>query len=91
MLPRTPKSNLCCRPAATDGRLAVLTRITLILMGILLISAFTAAGAQPGSEIALQKKGHQTMSQAAPALKKDLPPLDAVQPARVETFTFGLG
>jgi len=60
-------------------------------MGILVISAFIAAGAQAGSEISLQKKGQQTMPQAAAALKKDLPPLDAAQPARIETFTFGLG
>jgi hypothetical protein len=91
MLLRTLRSNLCCRSAATDGRLAVQTRIFLFLLGILLISAFIAVGAQAGSEISLQKKGHATMPQAAPAPKKDLPPLDAVQPARVETFTFGLG
>jgi hypothetical protein len=91
MISRTLESNLCCRPAAADGRLAVQTRMLLILVGILIISAFAAAGVFAGSEISLQKKGHQAMPQAAPALKKDLPPLDAVQPARIETFTFGLG
>ena len=91
MLPRILKANLCCRSASADGRLAVPTRIFLSLLGFLVISVFIAAGAQAGSEISLQKKGHQTMPQVAPALKKDLPPLDAVQPARIETFTFGLG
>jgi hypothetical protein len=89
MLLRTLRSKkLCCRSVATDGRQ---TRIFLVLLGILVVSAFIAAGAQAGSEISLQKKGHQTMPQAAAAFKKDLPPLDAVQPARIETFTFGLG
>jgi hypothetical protein len=37
------------------------------------------------------EKGQQTMQQVAPALKPDLPPIDASQPARTETFTFGLG
>lgn len=85
------RANLCCRSAAADGRLAVQTRIFLLLLGFLVISAFIAAGAQAGSEISLQKKGHPTMPQAAPAFKKDLPPLDALQPARIDTFTFGLG
>lgn len=31
------------------------------------------------------------MQQAAPAQNKDLPPIDASQPTRFETFTFGLG
>jgi len=88
MLPRIHRAKLCCRVAATDGRQ---TRIFLVLLGILVVSAFIAAGAQAGSEISLQKKGHQTMPQTAAAFKKDLPPLDAVQPARIETFTFGLG
>ena len=87
MLPRIHRAKLCCRVAATDGRQ---TRIFLVLLGILVVSAFIAAGAQAGSEISLQK-GHTTMSQAAPILEKNLPPLDAVQPARIETFTFGLG
>ncbi len=38
-----------------------------------------------------QEKGLKAMQQVAPVLKNDLPPIDASQPARTETFTFGLG
>ena len=31
------------------------------------------------------------MATVTPALKQNLPPLDASQPARTETFTFSLG
>ena len=91
MPPRTIRSNLCCRSAPTDRRVDVPTRILLFFLGILVISTFIAAGAQAGREIFLDKKGHSTMPQTAAAHKKDLPPLDAMQPARVDTFTFGLG
>ncbi|MEJ2070425.1 MAG: peptide-methionine (S)-S-oxide reductase [Syntrophobacterales bacterium] len=60
MLLRTLRSNLCCRSAATDGRLAVQTRIFLFLLGILLISAFIAVGAQAKKQPTYRSLGDHT-------------------------------
>jgi hypothetical protein len=59
-----------------------------VIMGIILVSA---AECRAGSKITYTEKGNQTMQQAATAQSSNIPPLDASQPARVETFTFGLG
>jgi hypothetical protein len=66
-------------------------RNLLTLLGLLGISLLTAAGVKAGSTIPFQEKGNQAMQQTATAPLRNLPPLDASQPARVETFTFGLG
>lgn len=93
MLLKKPRLSLCCRcrPATPEIQVSLQTRVWLILLGILLISAFVAHRAGAGSKIMPQEKGLKAMQQVAPVLKNDLPPIDASQPARTETFTFGLG
>lgn len=84
----------CCgrgRPGTPEPRLAVRSWVWLSLGVIFILSALFPPGTRAGREISFQEKGHQAMQQAAPAQNKDLPPIDASQPTRFETFTFGLG
>jgi len=80
----------CCR-YELDQRLALRNWVWLSLGVILIINAFFPSGTPAGSKMTFSKKGYSTMQAAAPALKQNLPPLDATPPARTETFTFGLG
>jgi len=63
----------------------------LPLMGFILFTFLTAGVAHPGGDTTVQEKNSMVIQQAATALTGAIPPLDASRPARVETFTFGLG
>ncbi len=93
MIPKKLKIGFCCpgRLAQPDRRLALRNWVWLCLGVILLISAVFPGASQAGSEMTLAKKGQSTMQSVAPTLTQNLPPIDATQPARAETFTFGLG
>ncbi len=91
MLKKRLLSRACRRSARTGRRGSQKTRVLLIVLGILGISLLAAPGVKADSKITFEEKGSHPMHQNAMVRSKNLPYLDASQPARVATFTFGLG
>lgn len=78
------------RVAAAGRRHSHKTKIFLLLGGILVVNFWSATVASSDRTTTPLKKG-TIMPQVAAVPVRDIPPLDAPQPSRVETFTFGLG
>jgi hypothetical protein len=72
-------------------RLLNQTGILLLLGSILGMLSATMTVASEESNRSFGQKGRIAMQQAATAQPGNIPSLDALEPARVETFTFGLG
>ena len=74
------------------GRYPSSTKLTALLLGgLVALAALTASLAAAPAPGPVPEKGTNSMQQAATVAVKDVPPLDKSQPARLETFTFGLG
>jgi len=63
----------------------------LTLTGLLHFTVLNAGAVSAGVHPTFQEKSAMAAPQTATAPTRNIPPLDASQPARVETFTFGLG
>ncbi len=83
MTNRTCKTGLLCRFGKRG--------MPLILGMMLGMLKLTAPAACPAGPEPIPEKGNLPMPQAASAPLTDRPALDTLEPARVETFTFGLG
>jgi len=91
MATRRLGSGACCRFMRAGRRRSANLRILLIFLVLLVITCLTSAMASADSNQTSLQKGKDIMQQAATPQMSSIPSLDALEPARVETFTFGLG
>ncbi len=91
MATRRLGSGACCRFMRAGRRRSANLRILLIFLVLLVITCLTSAMASADSNQTSLQKGKDIMQQAATPQMSNIPSLDALEPARVETFTFGLG
>ena len=74
------------------GRCPSSRKLTALLLGgLVALAAITASPAAAGAPGSVPEKGTDLMEHATAAAVKGIPPLDRSQPARLETFAFGLG
>jgi hypothetical protein len=91
MATRRLGSSACYRFMMAGRRRSANRGILLFFIVLLVIIGLTAAMASADSNQTSLQKGKDIMQQAATPQMSNIPCLDALEPARVETFTFGLG
>ena len=82
-----------CPQAVLAGPRSVFLFRTMLppLMGLIFIISLSVGTAHPGVDKTLQENHIMVKIQTATTPTGNIPSLDASQPSRVETFTFGLG